>query len=142
MHRVVPEGVDDGLWLDLAHKDSVDGGEQRKLLFLPFRLEHHVHLQSRLRSLRDSFFGSQIRIKSEARQVPSYLKPLSVEHFLLELLYGLASADERLGASAIPAAVAGSDEICDPAAFQECRFLRVVAKHASVLDHLHETNAD
>ena len=63
MHRVVSEGVDDGHWLDLAHEDSVHGGEERKLVFLPFRFEHHVHLSSRFRSLREHFIRSEINSK-------------------------------------------------------------------------------
>ena len=72
VHRVVSQSVDDGCRLDLAQKYSMHRGEERKLVLLSLRFEHHVHLKSRLWSLlatiKQILEVLQVKLKA-----PSYL---------------------------------------------------------------------
>lgn len=66
------------------------------------------------------------------------LEPLSVEHFLLQLLDGLARLDERLRHLPVAAPVAGGDEVGHAAALEESVRLRAGVKMLGVRNHLHQ----
>jgi hypothetical protein len=105
--RVVPERLDEGLRLDLAHADLVHRGEERKLVLHPLLPQHEVDLGRGLRALQS----------------------LAVQHLRLQLLDALAGEDEGLGHAAVPAAVAGGDQVRDAARLQDVNNSAVKREH-------------
>mmetsp|Transcript_28713 Transcript_28713/g.92648 ORF Transcript_28713/g.92648 Transcript_28713/m.92648 type:complete len:240 (-) Transcript_28713:552-1271(-) len=103
-------------------RDPVDAVEQRILLQLPLRLQdlHNLHRR------------------------PRPLDLLPVEQLRLELVEALLPSclHKRLRALAVPPAVAGHDQVRDPARLEERRvlYLRVVRLDEAL--HLHHPDAD
>lgn len=101
--------------------DLIYGSKQWKLLDQPLLFEDAVHFSRRLRSL----------------------ELLPIQHLLLQLFNGLSSLGKRLGHPAVPAPVAGGDQVGHAAALQEGggRHL-ALAEDPGEGDHFHEPQAD
>ena len=80
VHRVVSQSVDDGCRLDLAQKYSVHRGEERKLVLLSLRFEHHVHLKSRLWSLLATIKQIESNSLSSSGKVAGAILPVASVH--------------------------------------------------------------
>lgn len=101
--------------------DLIDGSKQWKLVQQPLLLEDAVHFRRSQRSL----------------------ELLPIQHLLLQLFNGLSSPGKGLGHPAVPAPIAGGDQVGHAAALQEggCGHL-ALAEDLGEGDHFHESQAD